>query len=147
MDFANGEPVRLRTHRRQHQTVERIQHGGLPGVAGSKQQKERLRVAILDPGRRLEKQPLPAAARRFAIDHHSNDIIPCRHDPAVGNIRTTRQWPMLKFGLGLRLILNRLLNGLVAVAMPGLIPPPRHRFLVNHESLRWHLTSTLWPRS
>ena len=52
---------------------------------------------------------------------------------------SARQVRTLKLGLGFRLGCNWLLNGLVTLATLGLIPSLRHRFLVNHALLRWHL--------
>lgn len=45
----------------------------------------------------------------------------------------------LRLGLGCRLALNWFLNGLLTLATLALIRPVRHRFLVNHALVRWHL--------
>ncbi len=52
---------------------------------------------------------------------------------------TTRELRLLRLGLGVRLLFNWLLNGLVTLVTLGLIASLRHRFLINHALLRWHL--------
>ncbi len=52
---------------------------------------------------------------------------------------TAREVRLLRFGLDVRLLFNWLFNGLVTVLTLGILASLRHRFLINHALLRWHL--------